>query len=281
MEVKMQNQIYDHRVKVGNQGDLIKHFALSVIADEIEKKRDRSPFVYVETHSGRSSYQLDVDNLSEGWKSGVGGFLEQTKDFQYSDDAEILSDGVVLFRSILKKSIEPNAIKYQGSSALVRSTLNEHGINNHAVLFDTNPDVCEQLENDEQVIVKCEDGYEGVKQLGDIDLVFIDPPDLKPAPDGHFQKYKDLIFYCINNEISFVSWNPLYGNAAGDGPSKECHIICEVPRVQNVAMTTVRWSDWSSKMCGCQMIFGCFAGSHYAEITKSLGQFMGWKAESR
>ena len=67
---------YDHRNKVGNQGDLIKHFALYSVASDMADTmallgKRRKVFSYVETHAGRSHYRIDVSEPSVGRIAGV------------------------------------------------------------------------------------------------------------------------------------------------------------------------------------------------------------------
>ncbi|MBT4608315.1 MAG: hypothetical protein HOL17_06095 [Gammaproteobacteria bacterium] len=285
----MRSAEYNHANKVGNQGDLIKHFTLSLVAGDAELRRGAESFHYVETHAGRSEYLLDAKKLSDGWGAGVGRFLEQIHESgnQYVDSSKMLIDQLHKFASTVSFSQGRGSIRYFGSSGLFLTTLEERDVPCGSVLFDTNPDVCSELRsrNNEKNIIICESGYKGVRQLDQIDLLFVDPPDLKPAPDGQFREWKDLIFYCINQEIPFVSWNPLYGRPTDTDeiPSQqsfECGIVEELARIQKLGYLSIRWSDWSEKMCGCQMLFNIVGGSLYVEQCNKLALMMGWKIEA-
>ncbi|MBT4606290.1 MAG: hypothetical protein HOI31_05270 [Gammaproteobacteria bacterium] len=280
---------YDHRNKVGNQGDLIKHFALYSAASDMANTmaflgKRRKVFSYVETHTGRSHYQIDMSAPSSDWLTGAGYYLDNYQRFleQIDPKDELLLDRLNGFGELLESRQVGDEIKYLGSSALVSNQLTEAGIDYHADLFDVNQEVCQELEcnSNQLTTVQCSSGYEGARNIKDIDLLFIDPPDLKPGIEGHFQRYKNLLFHCYREHIPYVSWNPLYADQSLAGPSLECRIVNETARIHGLGLITVRWSDWSEKMCGCQMLFNVVGGSLYVEQCNKLALMMGWKIEA-
>lgn len=270
---------YDHRNKVGNQGDLIKHFALHLVASTVRSGSD-TPFIYVETHAGRPSYQLDPANLSNGWKQGVGDFLNRYYEMKEAGRNQDLLNDVGNFAAYVERGKSDEQINYLGSSALVRNVLRQRPMPVQSVLYDLDPDVCHALNSDDDSItVHCSSGYESVEGLSDIDLLFIDPPDLYPGDEGHAGRHKKLLYYCADKGIQFVSWNPLYSNKRLSGPSLECRVVKECARQKRYSIITVRWSDWSEKMCGCQMLFNLPKGSSYVDSCLKLATLMGWKTE--
>jgi len=273
---------YNHQTKVGNQGDLIKHFALLYATGFIRHRLDR-PFIYAEMHAGRSQYQLDPDQLSDGWSGGVGRFYREHREVIGNENVYVprnLKKGLTEYLSVIDSAHQGQKITYPGSSMIVRTMLDKKGVAYEAILFDIDPAVCHELELQTDVTVRCEDGYEGVKQIPEIDLVFIDPPDLKPHPEGHAAKYKHIAYHCLNNKIDFVSWNPLYGDPDTGKPTFECGIVRELARVQKLGFIEVRWAGWSEKMCGCQMLFNTHAAVDIATGVKRFAQMMGWEARS-
>lgn len=264
---------YDHRNKVGNQGDLIKHFALFQIASSINR-REGSPFIYVEAHAGRPRYQLSRRNLSKGWKQGVGSLVDRLHEMTNTDDVSEINK----FVAFIEQGYSDEQIDYLGSSTLVSEVLKERLIPVKSILFDLNPDVCNALneDGDKSITVYCKSSYDGVRELSKIDLLFIDPPDLYPSDEGHANRYKSLLYHCADNHIPFVSWNPLYSNKRLNGPSLECSMVNEYALQKGYSIITVRWSDWGEKMCGCQMLFNLPNGESYAESCLNLATLMGW-----
>ena len=119
---------YDHRNKVGNQGDLIKHFALYSAASDMANTmaflgKRRKVFSYVETHTGRSHYQIDMSAPSSDWLTGAGYYLDNYQRFleQIDPKDELLLDRLNGFGELLESRQVGDEIKYLGSSAPVIS----------------------------------------------------------------------------------------------------------------------------------------------------------------
>ena len=112
---------YDHRMHVGNAGDVWKHFLLLEVADFLLSPD--SKLVYAESHIGRPLYNLQAHGE---WKGGIGKLwpiLPRLMDFCYFD---ILAD------------LNPHGLKdYPGSVRLMwelsrkkRTKLNVEGWDN-------------------------------------------------------------------------------------------------------------------------------------------------------
>lgn len=270
---------YDHQTKVGNQGDLVKHFSLLQVADN-QRHRQGRQFVYAETHAGRARYTIDDAKQSQGWTAGVGYLLNHKNSIVSScnEADELLVNAINDFVNTIEKDRVGGRFNYSGSSSLVLDRLQEKGIDHQGILFDTNQAVCSELNahTERTTEVRCACGYDGVKGIKGIDLLFIDPPDLKPPPDGQTRDFKYLVYHCIHNDIPFVSWNPLYGKSEMQEPSFECSLIRELGRVQHIGIVEVRWNDWSERMCGCQMLFNVEDPGTYVDLVQRLADVMGW-----
>ena len=216
--------------------------------------------------------------------AGVGHYLDNYLTFieQSDSEDELLIDAIKDFAKFQEGRQAAGEIKYLGSSALLNNRLIETGLEHHSTLFELDHDVCRELKlnSSKSTTIHCSSGYEGARNIKDIDLLFIDPPDLKPGIKGHFQRYKNLLFHCYREHIPYVSWNPLYADQSLAGPSLECRIVNETARIHGLGLITVRWSDWSEKMCGCQMLFNVVGGSLYVEQCNKLALMMGWKIEA-
>ena len=163
---------YDHTNKVANQGDLIKHFALSCAIHQRPVSSDH--FNYLEVHCGRAEYQLKTHGA---WTKGVGEFIQRytASDFMCAE--------LDYFYQLLNLNNIEDSKHYPGSSFIVYRALQDRGINNITLhLCDTSAEVCASLRNSyqahQQVHVYCEDGYAKARHLQNLELIFIDPPDI-------------------------------------------------------------------------------------------------------
>lgn len=259
---------YNHKDKVGNQGDLIKHFALCCALHHYPLDRDQ--FSYLDVHAGRADYMLRNNGA---WTRGIGAFAQL-----YASSASTDQELDYFYRLL---SLDKTAVdtRYPGSSAIVHRVLQDRpvtDINLH--LCDTDPGVCASLQQSYQTIdhvqVYCEDGYCKARQLTGINLVFIDPPNM----DDHFHDYLALIRYCLQQGQPFIAWNSLHGNTAGNHMSARCGAISELARNSGTAQIAVRWQTaWQNRMCGCQMLFSLQQGDKLISSCQSLARLMQWE----
>ncbi len=88
---------------------------------------------------------------------------------------------------------------------------------------------------------------------------------------------KKLLYFCADRLIPFVSWTPLYGHKAmQERASLECSVVQECARQKGFPMITVRWAQWSQKMCGCQMVFGMPNGGMFVDQCQILAILLDW-----
>ena len=260
--------MYDHSSKIGNRGDLIKHFALTIAAREMAEGADS--FTYLDVHSGRSQYDLPPTG---DWKRGIGQFA------QYCRDERLLSEELKCFCKVQSVADVPETRRYAGSSRIIWNVLEDMGVSRaQATLCDTNPDVCNDLKNSfrgtSSVAVCCTDGYRKAQEVDAVDLVFIDPPDIQE----HYTPFLGLIRHCLSRGKPFISWNPLHGNVPKQTMSRNCLSVHELARKERIPSVTARWTKgWSGQMCGCQMLFSIPQGNKVTESCMALVDLMGWK----
>jgi len=260
--------MYDHSRKIGNKGDLIKHFALTVAVKEMATGKDA--FCYLDVHSGRSTY--DLPDFGE-WKTGIGKFAKHCLDQQS------LSADLRYFCEVQSVADVSQTRKYAGSSRIILNVLRGVGVKRISpILCDTNREVCQdlgtQFQDAQTVEIFCADGYQMAQEVEEVDLVFIDPPDIQ----DHYQPFMTLIRYCVTQGKPFVSWNPLHGNVPQQIMSRNCLSVVELAEKERIPSITVRWTEgWSGQMCGCQMLFSIPSGNKVANACDSLIGLMGWK----
>jgi 23S rRNA (adenine2030-N6)-methyltransferase len=153
---------YRHAFHAGNHADVLKHFVLSELARYLGQKD--APFYYMDTHAGAGLYSLDIGyatKLAE-YVDGIGRLWERAGD---SDDLPApLADYVKLVREI---NPDGKLKAYPGSPWIAHQTLREQ---DRLRLFELHPADAELLHANfrqfpRRVMVKCADGYAGIKAL--------------------------------------------------------------------------------------------------------------------
>jgi 23S rRNA (adenine2030-N6)-methyltransferase len=173
---------YDHRVHVGNAGDVWKHFLLLEAADCLLDP-DGS-LVYAESHVGRPHYALRAPG---DWEGGIGKIwpsLPSLRNFCYF---RILAD--LNSRPIL----EP--LLYPGSARLIYELAKRKRANLEADVWDNDSNVASSWEGFSQaaesagsfppakIVFHQGDGFAGVRSRlcrSPPGLLFIDPPYIDP-----------------------------------------------------------------------------------------------------
>jgi 23S rRNA A2030 N6-methylase RlmJ len=158
----MTGRQYDHCQKVGNKGDVWKHYVLCEVVEAI-LGQSLTRFVYAETHCGRLSYALPKTGE---WQVGIGRFGNEPN-------------------SKLGSYFELNAGKqtYLGSSGLVAALCKRRRLAASMYLWDVDCAVVDSVVRESEnwngceMTATCGDGYDGVLCLGEItNLVLVDPP---------------------------------------------------------------------------------------------------------
>ena len=259
---------YDHSNKIGNKGDLIKHLALTIAVREMAKSRHS--FTYLDIHSGRSEY--DLPSTGE-WRTGIGEFSE------YCQNHKSLTPDLRYFCDVQSLDDIRQTKKYYGSSKIILNVLHNLDIEQiKPILCDTNPSVCKDLQFQFQYVpsaeICCTDGYAKGYEVDSVDLVFIDPPDIRE----HYAPLLKLARHYLPQGNQFISWNPLHGNAPQQTMSRNCLSVYELAKREKIPSITARWTNgWSGQMCGCQMLFSIPNGHKVVNACKALIKLMGWK----
>jgi 23S rRNA (adenine2030-N6)-methyltransferase len=153
---------YRHAFHAGNHADVLKHFVLSVLARYMGQKD--APFYYMDTHAGAGLYSLDIGyatKLAE-YVDGIGRLWERTGD--RDDLPQPLADYVKLVREI---NPDGKLKAYPGSPWIAHQVLRDQ---DRLRLFELHPADAELLHANfrqfpRRVMVKCADGYAGIKAL--------------------------------------------------------------------------------------------------------------------
>lgn len=175
---------YRHIFHAGNFADVFKHVVLSLLLKSLHRKD--TPFCYLDTHAGAGRY-----DLSSAAAQKTGEYRDGIRRLWSGQAPPAVADYLAAVRALN----DADTLRwYPGSPRLARFFLRPQ---DRAVLLERLPQECVQLEEefagDRQVLVRCQDGYAGLKAFlppkEKRGLVLIDPPyeserEFEQAVDG-------------------------------------------------------------------------------------------------
>lgn len=190
---------YNHSNKAGNLADVWKHFVLTELLQSLSQSKKR--FVYVESHCGAPLHELFEGGA---WQEGLGVVAKRLpKNVLYAKLAR---------ECLAKKSY---LASWQFASAALQTQ------ERTVVLHDISKEVAtsfEKLKKEsflKDVSFRQTDGYAGVMNMQESDLVFLDPPFMnKGAKD--WQELAKVCAHLNAQERAFVLWYPLFEKNAQD-----------------------------------------------------------------
>lgn len=215
-----------HDYKVGNRGDVWKHFVLCSVADSlIQKCISNKPFVYADTHCSLGRFPLPEHGE---WQRGIGPFYGR----QWS-----LSDHFY-FRT--EQEAYKEAQTYLGSWKLIERLLAVKNTRSDLRLFDTSDIVAEQL----RVLpgFSHSDGFDGILSCLSADLCFVDPA-YSDHRERDWTRIRRISMEFSEQSAAALLWYPLF--------VKERHL----DHFRGV-IAEVRWpaSGANQRMRGCGVI---------------------------
>jgi 23S rRNA (adenine2030-N6)-methyltransferase len=149
---------YRHAFHAGNHADVLKHFVLAELARYLGQKD--APFYYMDTHAGAGLYSLDI-----GYATKLAEYVDGIGRLWDRDDLPLpLADYVKLVREI---NPDGKLKAYPGSPWIAHQVLRDQ---DRLRLFELHPADAELLHANfrqfpRRVMVKCADGYAGIKAL--------------------------------------------------------------------------------------------------------------------
>ncbi len=162
---------YRHSFHAGNHADVLKHWALVLMAQYMGQKD--KPYWYVDTHSAAGGYDLFGDEAQK-----TGEFHDGVARLWQQPVPDVLKPYMKLVEAF---NLSGELRRYPGSPWFVRQCLRA---NDKARLFELHPRdyalLNQNFSRDKQVSVEQSDGYTGLKALlpppTKRALVAIDPP---------------------------------------------------------------------------------------------------------
>ena len=290
---------YDHHVKAGNPGDIVKHPALIAAFDVLlSQQKDlrnhrtgvTTPFHYLDMFAGHAWHPLIDENIVPGfqksleWKRGIGILFENA---QFWSNA-CLNTHVKYWRDWYLPN-RPSLVRgwYPGSSVIAADMCRKHGRPIRMTLFDTSEEVREDLtrffqptlpsdqftKNDYCVIGRSFHPTPSQQTaIVEPDFFFIDPPGL-----SEWETVRDEILMPRQkqNRPTLV-WLPIAGNnSAFDGePRNEIKEAADLDYNWHV----VRWAQNSDLGSACALICNC-AQTEVRAAVECIVEMMHWGKE--
>ncbi len=251
---------YDHSEKAGNEGDVWKHFILTVIAESISIPSNS--FHYIDCHSGAPIH--DLRNASE-WKHGIKQLLEMVGN---SDNTYV---------NLVRRAFPQYPSGWLFASNILTARVKALRV----TLFDTDERLSERYSASEywhflptnvKVKFHVQDGYKAHRDIGLSNWIFFDPPFTQSKRD--WKCLKNSCRKLQRERRTFAAWYPFYWPTKPRELSR--HTQCEA--------WEVHWAECGPKpsqnIKGCGMLVSDDLASILQEREAELRAFadcLGWR----
>lgn len=238
----------EHNDKVGNRGDVWKHFILCGVVDTLLRGRaENQPFVYAESHCSLGHFTLSENGQ---WEQGIGLFY--LRKWPLADHP---------YFAMEQKAHEADH-SYLGSWWLVEGLLAARGIQGDFRLFDMSDVVARQLS--EVRGFSCSDGFDGVMSDLSADLYLVDPA-YSDHRESDWRRVREVSEKFSERSASALVWYPVF---VKERPLDE---------LAGVVIAEVRWPARGANqvMRGCGVVAHGAASGILHGMQSSLAQVAG------
>ena len=286
---------YDHSDKIGNQGDLVKHYALYLCLKKLlDNHPANTPFIYAESHAGRAEYVLPEGG---GWKNGIGAFsskdqITSERKIRASHGTPALPDLGDFDEIFIGRELKTD-MKYLGSTGIAfrllrggAAPLRQPGRPFTMKLWEQSLPAVEDLTRyyhpwmqphpgnnpppTQLVEINPADGFSGVQTAGKLNFVLLDPPSIKDA-----EKAFTLIAHLQAQKIPYLCWMPRISHLNAESPDSVDfgHKAASKGHVCH----GVQWDLWTTTFAGCWLAGSDDVGCGIARACGEIGNLMRWK----
>lgn len=235
--------MYDHHKKAGNQGDVVKHAALTAVLDTLLPSSSKV-FRYAEPFAG-----FPFNPLTKGaeWTQGIGRLNKATS----------LNPHVLIWRRFWDHGLPLLGSVYPGSSAIALRLASFHRRSLRSWLWDISPDVVRELQIayrglKTSVLHQAATAEEVAKARPN--LVLVDPPGTYSKRNPTYPKLDFLLrfFYVAQN---VVLWLPRTAKSTSPPTEAKTSIQHRNTALEcGLRATVVYWTK-SSGFSGCQLFY--------------------------
>ena len=276
--MKAQAPSYDHRVRAGNQGDVVKHVALVAALETVADDWSEETFRYADIFAGHARYELGADTR-ERWRAGIGLFRGCRRRLQTNRHVAYWVE------RYLSGDIPPRT--YPGSSVIARDVLIAHKTAIHLSLWDISPPAIADLRR--EFDPKSCDVFPSNAKWTDAavrraNFLFIDPPGLSSRNRKRYPKLDDLAKFLSNRPAhqSLLVWLPVNADTTSSPPGEDSASweAQEASHRFGCDGIRVRWAK-GGKTIGCQLIWKLpdAAASALIAAVKWIVKVTGWQSK--
>ena len=262
--------MYDHNIKAGNQGDVIKHTALIAAASALMKQCCNT-FHYSDTFAG---YAYNPLMPNGEWRNGIEKF--------YNTDKKPQNSAIIFWRELWEYSGNLRGSVYPGSSLFMLKLCLQNGLKFNARLWDISPSVISQLVtfygyNEVELFPRPAKQEDFIGQKPN--LLLIDPPGLWTKTKHEYPKLEELLGF-FDKVDNCILWFPMTAQGTGSPapetkPSREAYDLCL--RQEGIDVISVRWSN-GIRTCGCHIAHKLQIDANKAlmEVVTEVATTMNW-----
>lgn len=237
-----------HNDKVGNRGDVWKHFILCGVADSLLRGRvGNQPFVYADSHCSLGHFTLPE---SGQWQQGIGLFYRRK--WPLADHPYFVME---------QKGYETDR-SYLGSWKLVEELLAARSMQGDLRLFDTSDAVARQLSGAGGF--SHSDGFDGIMSGLSAELCLVDPA-YSDHRESDWRRVREVSEKFSERSAAALVWYPVF---VKERPLDD---------LGGVVVAEVRWpaSGANQVMRGCGVVAVGPASRILHEMQSSLAQLAG------
>lgn len=262
---------YDHNIKAGNQGDLIKHPALMAALRALGEAHAGSEFSYIDLFAG-----YGINPLTEGneWQQGIGQ-IHQTQKAVQNVDLQNYRDWY-LSRPALSGGV------YPGSALIASESLRAQGIAASMTLYDISAPALESLKRcfggtHHNIVPRPALPEDTAISTGD--FIFIDPPRLYSEQNPTCPHLNYLLeFEQRMARPAVMFWLPITGTGETGGETELSQQSVRQLKDAGYQIDKVRWAD-HQRTVGCiiaSRLPAC-AQQRVSDAIKAVTELTGWQ----
>lgn len=269
---------YDHSRKIGNQGDVAKHPVLAACLDWLLARSPKDePFTYAETHAGRADYLLPQDGE---WNQGIGAFavsaeVKADRQARRQGKSSMLGHVGAFDERFVGQEMKVG-MRYPGSGGIAFQLLRASGRDFGMNLWDIEQSVADDLTRFfhpwPQVVVACGNGYLGVTDRADLNLVLIDPPSLDTA------NAVTLMRRLREVNTPFITWVPRTNRTGAEGSTateSETSLAFSAQAQQaGASVFGVEWYSTRPRIFGCWLAVDSSLADVAGDVLKQVVKVM-------
>ena len=261
-------QVYDHNIKAGNQGDLIKHPSLIAALNSLSEQLSERNFRYTDLFAG---YGVNPIIAGNEWSLGIG--------LIHPMPATVNNPDLQQFRDRYLSRPELTDGIYPGSALIASEVLRHNNLRPELTLYDISESALTSLRQtfpEHRVIPR--PALPDDEEIANSDFLFIDPPGLYSEKNPAFPSLSYLLqFEKRMKDPKVMFWLPITGDGEVGGETELSRESARQLTATGYQVFKVRWADHHRTV-------GCIIATklpeqptkRVAQVIKAITENTGW-----